>query len=65
MNNVNLQWSRDFKYIGLFNNDTLITGYVDPDIINASDETLGEILSHMSQTHPTCLLYTSPSPRDS
>ena len=48
MNNVSLQWSRDFKYIGLFNNDMLITGYVDPDIINASDETLGDFLSYMS-----------------
>ena len=25
----------------------------------------GEYLGHTDQTHPTCLLYTSPSPRDS
>ena len=38
--------------------------YRDLDRQNLTEEAIDAMARHHLQTHPTCLLYTSPSPRD-
>ncbi|MCY4576854.1 MAG: hypothetical protein OXB96_00250 [Candidatus Kaiserbacteria bacterium] len=44
-----LLWTADFKYVGFFNHQTQLAGYVDPDLVdNHDEEDLSEKLAFMT-----------------